>query len=322
MPSYYTIVQYVPDPIADERINVGVIVFRGELVKTRFVTSWRRARSFGDQDIAFLREFVDQFQEEPSTQLRLPGMEETVRINEKALREISNKWINSIQLTEPRASLQEPEALLSDMSERFLRQEITASKPHRDRRTAVRMAAESIESALVKNLGEQARQYLKRRSPVRGTYEEHVFDVAVVNGGTMLAVQGISFEGPDSEELLEEVHSVAWKVDDVRREQKELPLAVFALPPSNGSKSFELAKRICEGLGADFVTEADAENWATGRVGSPTPNGIIKPKRKPAKRTKRVSGVKSKKKIKVRKVRWSGVKSKKKKKIKIRKVRQ
>ena len=27
MSSYYSVVRYVPDPVADERINVGVVVF-------------------------------------------------------------------------------------------------------------------------------------------------------------------------------------------------------------------------------------------------------------------------------------------------------
>src|SRR5579885_3191655 len=40
MASFYTVVQYVPDPVADERINAGVIVFSRDRVAARFVKNW------------------------------------------------------------------------------------------------------------------------------------------------------------------------------------------------------------------------------------------------------------------------------------------
>ena len=60
MPAFYSIVQYVPDPVIDERINVGVIVFGEGRVMSRFVDNWRRVRNFGSEGIAFLRKFADQ----------------------------------------------------------------------------------------------------------------------------------------------------------------------------------------------------------------------------------------------------------------------
>jgi hypothetical protein len=44
MVCYYTIVQYYPDPIADERINIGVMVFGDDQVRSRFPSGcaiWR-----------------------------------------------------------------------------------------------------------------------------------------------------------------------------------------------------------------------------------------------------------------------------------------
>ena len=59
MTSHYSIVQYVPDPIADERINVGVIA-TGEngTVRVRFLGHWQRVHQFGRGDVSFLQEFA------------------------------------------------------------------------------------------------------------------------------------------------------------------------------------------------------------------------------------------------------------------------
>ena len=44
MTSYYSVVQYVPNPMSGERVNVGVIAFDGHAVRTRFLRNWTRAR--------------------------------------------------------------------------------------------------------------------------------------------------------------------------------------------------------------------------------------------------------------------------------------
>src|SRR6266700_2867713 len=51
MPTTYTVVQYVPDPIADERLNVGVIAVSGGRARSRFLTNWRRAERFGNASV-------------------------------------------------------------------------------------------------------------------------------------------------------------------------------------------------------------------------------------------------------------------------------
>ena len=104
MPSYYCVVRYVPDPIKEEQINIGVIVFGYGCVRTRFTTNWQRVYNFGDNDIGFLKDFVSQ----------------AARLTERRIREIADRWINTIQLTQPRASELTLEALLKDVAQRYL----------------------------------------------------------------------------------------------------------------------------------------------------------------------------------------------------------
>ena len=47
MPSRYSIIQYVPNPIADERIHIGVLAFDENLVKVSFLKNWQRVKDFG-----------------------------------------------------------------------------------------------------------------------------------------------------------------------------------------------------------------------------------------------------------------------------------
>src|ERR1700682_5257485 len=99
MPSHYSIVQYVPDPISDERINVGVIATGdGGAVRVRFLNHWQRVRQFGLRDVSFLQDFARRI-EIGQRELNLSGDE----WSEPILRRLSSEWIQSIQLTEPRA---------------------------------------------------------------------------------------------------------------------------------------------------------------------------------------------------------------------------
>jgi Protein of unknown function (DUF3037) len=47
MVSRYSVIRYVPNPSADERINIGVLVSDEQEVRVRFLQNWERVRCFG-----------------------------------------------------------------------------------------------------------------------------------------------------------------------------------------------------------------------------------------------------------------------------------
>ena len=110
MPSHYSIVQYVPDPITDERINVGVIVTGdGGGVRVRFLSHWQRARQFGLSDVSFIQEFAR------AIEMRQGELDlSQTQWSEPVLRRLSSEWVRSIQFTEPRASLKDVDSLFED----------------------------------------------------------------------------------------------------------------------------------------------------------------------------------------------------------------
>jgi hypothetical protein len=107
MPSFYFVAQYVPDQVADERINFGVFACGEGRTLYRFLRDWRRVEAFADGGpTGFLREFAA----------------DAASWDEVALRECAAKWRHSIQITPARGSLLPPESLLERMARAFLRE--------------------------------------------------------------------------------------------------------------------------------------------------------------------------------------------------------
>jgi len=255
----YSVIQYVPDPVTDERINVGVLVFDEAGVGARFVRTWDRVKSFGGADVSFLRHFARAVDAATGSQQPLPI--EPQGITQAVLETAAGEWKNTIQITPPRASTLGREALLDDVSRRFLRERVP-QKRVRDRRAAAALAANSLARALSQEGSRNPMRYVHRNYAVEGSYENHDLDVALANGRLGLGVIGMSFEGGNAAQLGQEVAATAWTLDDVRKANAKLPLAVVALPPRGRSKTYDRARVLFADLGADVVTEDEVDDWA------------------------------------------------------------
>lgn len=102
MASFYVVVQYVPRPTNDERINFGVFTYDTAGVHTRWLTDWRRVEAFGNGDITFLKEMAARFNADPWP----------IDLIKRA----ANEWANCIQLTKPRPSTLPAARLLEDIA--------------------------------------------------------------------------------------------------------------------------------------------------------------------------------------------------------------
>ena len=120
MASYYSIVQYVPNPIANERINIGVLIFDEKEIKVKFLENWRRVENFCMGDITFLHEFESQMQQAVSQGLLFPGDSLSDQPRQERLQRVSENWMNSIQFTEPNCSLKPVDKLLEDSIKTYL----------------------------------------------------------------------------------------------------------------------------------------------------------------------------------------------------------
>src|SRR5437016_5244403 len=113
--SYYAVVRYVPDPIRDERINIGVVVTgqTGEFAGAKFTHDFQRAKSFGAEDLGFLKDFSKMLEDlTVQPQLRLE-LEKEPSWDLTTIRVVHQQWGNAIQFGEPRAALEpDPSKLL------------------------------------------------------------------------------------------------------------------------------------------------------------------------------------------------------------------
>src|SRR5712664_3430633 len=138
--------------------------------------------------------------------------------------------------------------------------------PHRQRRsrtrlTAARLALNSVSQVLLQERGPLSEGLIKKQHSIRGKFDEHQFDVVVANGRPFFAAQGLSFERSFSRAIQKDVDATAWAIDDVRKIQRTLPVAVLASPPADSSKYFDRARKTFQGLKAEMVLEDRMDAW-------------------------------------------------------------
>jgi hypothetical protein len=269
MSAHYTVVQYVPDVVKDERINVGVIAFDQANVRVRFLDNWRRVRQFGNEDIGFLREFAERLALASDEQLMLSLVGERP-MSAAELTQMTEEWLNSIQFSPLKASLRDVDALLDEATRLYLQTKRRVRRAFRTKQDAAKIAADHTERAILRAFGAYAASRLvARRYPFTGQYQEHKLDVAVKNGRVYYAAVGLSFELRDSAELSRQRDQTAWEVNDIRNAHGDLPLAVVTLPPRddmanavNIRRIYREAEHAFRGLGAEVLTEDNVDVWA------------------------------------------------------------
>jgi hypothetical protein len=262
--THYTVVQYLPNPLSGERVNVGLIAWKHGRIASRFINDWRRVHSFGGEDIDFIRDFAERVEEAATTEPFLPGVAHGPHLDEERLKKIIGSWMHSIQFSEPRASLKAPDDVLNEMTPVFLRGVRRRAKNWLDRRAVAAMVAHSVRSSVTHVVTKKdLNELIKRNHPIKGKLSRHPFDVVVANGKPLFAAHGLSFQIADTRLLDLETNATAFAITDVRDALPRFPLAVLTLPPTKKSPLFTQAQRIFHGLEADVMeSEEEMDKWA------------------------------------------------------------
>jgi DUF3037 family protein len=257
--SKYVVFQYVPDAVTDERINFGVAAFGEEGLHARFLSNWRRVKSFGGENVGFLREFARHVEEMSSAQ---PSFLANADADVALLFETAPGWINTIQVTQARASTLPADALAEDVARRFLRTTVPRARA-RDRRWVRATAYRRVFSALESVGVHDPASVVRKQASVPGAIEPHEFDLVVENSHLVTAALTLSFERQNPSELQRDYASTAWALEDVRSHAPKLSLAVLMIPPSRGtSKTYDQARYVFDKLKARSVPEDEFRSWA------------------------------------------------------------
>lgn len=272
MATYYTIVRCVPDPVADERINIGVIVWGDGTIRSHFRSDWQRVKRFGLNDISFVREFAQRLGEVNPNQLALPDLSETQRFDEPALERAIDTWAGVIQFSAARASLRDPAIVLDDAVRRFLRSQRATAISSRGRRSAATLIQRRVEEALEQRVGDRrVGHFIRKNYDLAGRLEEHQVDVSVVNGIPHLAARGLSFEIQEVAEMRHHYTDTIYAVTDLKERLPDLPFGVVVFAPHRRATSaaVELYRKAVDVLpraGAIVVDELEAAAWAREAV--------------------------------------------------------
>jgi hypothetical protein len=275
MTAHYSVAQYVPDPVSDERVNIAVVTWDERRIFARALKDWRRASAIGPHGLATIKAITNRLVEISAAQLSLTEAS-AARFDVSALKTMIGTWHHAIQFTPPRGSLKDAEALLAEVGPTFLRDlPARVRRRARSRTTAARIAADLMFRAVQERLPNRANELIGKNGELSGHLESHRVDVILGNGRPFAAVQALSFERADSPSLQREVDATAWLVEDVKRKHRTLPVAVFLLPPKGETKTYLRAKKLFPRLNSDLVPEAEMEQWArkqaraaVGRVGA------------------------------------------------------
>ena len=266
MTSYFAQIQYVPNPILGERINIGVVVVDANGSRFEFVKDWRRAASFGGEDVGFLREFADEAAQAGAQWLTL-GEPPSPDYLSKVLR----RWHNKIQFSELKPSIKSKEALLDAVAPMILRLEPDAvhhgRQIGRGRDKAVTSVSRAIGTAMRNRFGHAPRGLIQRDVQVEGEIETHQLDLAVKNGSLYGGTFAISFETGSPKMQQRDTDAIAFAIDDISEKLEDIELAVVAIPPRGGrSPTYERARHIFKEIDAKLVLEPALPKWASEMV--------------------------------------------------------
>ncbi|WP_008309080.1 DUF3037 domain-containing protein [Leptolyngbya sp. PCC 6406] len=276
MVSRYSVIQYVPDPISDERINFGVVAFDEDRVLVRFLAGWERVRCFGHrQDLPLLKDFARQMEASAKLGQVFPGDQPNGLPRHERLLKVAQGSMNAIQFTEPKGSLEPTENLLEDMAQIYLK-EMEQQPKARDRQAAARITINIVRDLLIRQVGpEKAKGLLKRKYELLGRHQAHTFDVAVANGKPCFAAHGISFEVQPPETVRD---ALAWMIADVKESSPDFPLAVMALPPKQAIPDYDRLVKLYEETTHTYTTlgarvlevlqgeEQQLSSWVVGQL--------------------------------------------------------
>ncbi len=272
MPTFYTVVRCVPDPIIGERLNIGVIVWGDGRIRSQFISNWTRLRTLGVKDLGFFKDFAARMEGVVASQSALPGIRGLEPFDEASLLRAIDTWAGAIQFSRPRASLRSPEVVLTDAARRFLRDRTDRSPSGRSRLSVATEVQREVEAALQARVGNhEAHEFLRRNFPLAGRVEPHTVDVSVVNGRPHLAAHGLSFEIRDQAEMRRHYTDAAYAASDFQTAARDVPFGVVVYPPLPNAPSttvelYQHSVTFLPRAGAQVMAEHEFPAWAQENV--------------------------------------------------------
>lgn len=266
--AFYSVIKYVPNPVSDECINVGVLAFDGQEVAARFASDLGRARALSRRDPVTLRSVL--------TDLR--QMLQQGSLDEAKIRRLCESWRNQVQITAPRVSTQGIEEVLAEVAPIFLTEGQAGVASRRPgKRRAVKLAVESLTTRLTARFNTSkaaARRLIKLDYEAPGQLEAHELDLALVNGSLKFGAIALSFALENRAQLKRDMDAAAFVIEDLRRQNQGLALYVLGHGAAAAAEDVRRATALFQNWRAPVVPDSGIDAWSRLVVGNLPPDVI------------------------------------------------
>lgn len=246
MISQYSIVQYLPNPTSDERINVGVVAFDDAgHVGFYCLKNWERVKRFSNEkNMRSVQKSVEQL---------------CAGADAKFIETMSGNMNFSIQLTSLRASSVRIDELVPRLTETFLVEKM-ADRNHQSKMGLKRRAFTEL-SKRFDEVFEAGTVVVDTRS-VTGKVSRHPIDVTATNGKLIVAAPVISLAQTNSQEMRKQIGEAAWAIQDIGASKSANSLAVLVAGGNRVDRDL-LAEvvAIFPQYGAQVIQEKNLNTW-------------------------------------------------------------
>ena len=264
MTCQYSVLQFTPDPVAGELLNIGIVAWNADSAACKITNNWRRIRAIAGEKLESIQSYADQLASLANSWGPLSGDS----FQENIVSRVSVGAYAGFRLTPPRASVKTPRDVVSAVSHVFLSIVDADRERRRTRATAIAIATRALKVAVVsKFVDETYLNHLVLRESVEGKFERHKVDLALRNGKVVSGSYAFSFESSDLGRIQKEVDATAWAIEDIRRGNSDVRLSVLTLPPTPlATSAYDRAVRLFAAMHVPVVTEAALSGWATSEV--------------------------------------------------------
>lgn len=252
--NFYSVVQYVPDTTAGERVNIGIVILAedGSVLDVAFDDPVRRARRL-DSTVspAFFRRVEERLRNQvPATvgQQSLLAFDDVGRFHEDSH--------FAVQFTEPRGSSLSVGELRSRVMGTYL-----LPLPIHKRAMGAHVIRALVRRAFV-DAGVDA--LLSPNVQVTGLHDTYSYDFGLQNGQLRGLVETLSFSKADEALVREGIYAAAYRVQDLRAAELVVPITMIAGGTDQNEPLFATATAIMASADAAVVPIDRLEPWVHG----------------------------------------------------------
>ncbi len=227
MATNYTVIQYVPDPVADERVNVGIVAWNETEIRLHFVSDFKRAQRLGKVSMLPAIEQVKDYLLDIESQPFDSSAAERIKI-------MVQESYNLIQFRPISITRSAPSAAVVELSSTFLKeQNRTVARTRRGSAWVNNLFIRKAETVANKVWGDAAAtvnidHIFKPHASIKGDLTQHKTSFALQNGTLRLVGLADSMETQAS---AEKQGKVMFDAQDLRRENPNVLMTCLLLPP-------------------------------------------------------------------------------------------